>query len=332
MTVDERQVRDALRVSVTALGMTSRDVERMQKDLQGRLGQGQLSPRRRGRLSRRRPWVAAVAALAVAAAVVGALWVRRPQPPPPQLTTGVPLAAEIVGVWHSNSSLSMVFHADSTARFFTVAEGVLFPPGTYQTGPGEVISEKARFRVSGDTLVMSMQDATARSCEYTFTATRLGDGRVDLTPVSQIGPGCVTDALSSPFTMVRISPASPAGLDLSVAADSELTPVTGTNPLYGVWLLKGTGTLLAVDSTGVSAAVPYRIDHNGTIDTAPDDSGGLTVPAAGQVVLKGIAPTTCGDTTLKSVSAGDYSFTATVVTDPCNRFGGQPSLLWLRIQ
>ncbi|HEV7147692.1 MAG TPA: hypothetical protein VGN48_11925, partial [Pedococcus sp.] len=91
--------------------------------------------------------MAAVAAVAVAAAVVGVLWVRRPQPPPQP--AGPTLSQEIVGVWHANSSLSMVFHADGTQRFFTVAEGVLFPAGTYQSGPGEVISERARYQVSG---------------------------------------------------------------------------------------------------------------------------------------------------------------------------------------
>jgi hypothetical protein len=329
--VDERQVKDALKASVTGLGMTSSDVERMHKDLQGPLGQRQPSRRLGDGPNRRRRWVAVVAAVAVAAAVVGVLWGRRAQPPP-RPATGASLADEILGVWRGSAGLSLVFHADGTTLFFNLSEGVLHPSNPLQPGPSQLIAQTARYRVSGDNLVLSMQDPSARSCEYTFTASRPVKGQVELSPVSQIGPGCVTDVLSSPFGMVRISPASPAGLDLKVAADSSPTPVFDTNPLYGVWLLKGTGTVLAVDSTGARVAVAYRVDHNGTIDGEADDGGDLTVPAAGQVVMKSLTHSSCGDTTLTSVSAGDYSFTATVVTDPCNRFAGQTSLQWLRIQ
>jgi hypothetical protein len=337
------QVKDALKAEVEGLGMTSLDVERMERDLQARLSHPQRSgqparlPSDRpdhgpgSDARRRRRWVAAVAAAVaagVAAAVVGALWVRRPQPPPQP--AGPTLSQEIIGVWHDNSSLSMVFHSDGTQRFFSVAEGVLFPAGTYPTGPGQVISERARYQVSGDNLVMSMQDPTGQACDYRFTATRPAEGRVDLTPVSQTGPGCVTDTLSSPMTIVRISPASPAGLNLTVAADTALTPVRAWSDLYGVWLLKDTGILFAVGA-GINPAVPYRIDHNGTIDSIPHDSGDLTVPTPGQVVLKS-TDRSCGDTVLNEATAGDYTFTATVVTDPCHRFAGQTSLHWLFIQ
>jgi len=77
--------------------------------------------------------------------------------------------------------------------------------------------------------------------------------------------------------------------------------------------------------------VPNRIDHNGTIDSNPDDSGDLTVPTPGQVVLKS-TDRSCGDTVPKETTAGDYTSTATVVTDPCRRFAGPTSLHWLFIQ
>jgi len=77
--------------------------------------------------------------------------------------------------------------------------------------------------------------------------------------------------------------------------------------------------------------VPNRIDHNGTIDSNPDDSGDLTVPTPGQVVLKS-TDRSCGDTVPKETTAGDYTSTATVVTDPCHRFAGPISLHWLFIQ
>jgi hypothetical protein len=327
VSMDDRRIRDALTAHVRGLDLTTHDVERMHHDLEGRLGEGRPGRRPTDRPSWRLRWVAA---LAVAAAVAGVLWVRRPEPSPPP-PIGVTLSQEIVGVWRGNAGFALVFRADGSARFFSSPVGVL-RPSTISVWAGR-ISETAHYRVSGDTLAMSMQDAISRSCDYTFAGRRQGEGRVELTPVSQIGPGCVAGgALSGPFTMVRISPASPAGLAITIAADDPRYVVSTTNPLTGVWLLTGTGVVLVVDTTGAGAAVEYRIDHKGTVDGAADDHGDLTVPGPGQVRLKSRDPGTCADAVLKAVSAGDYSFYATVVTDPCNRFAGQTSLYWLLIQ
>lgn len=40
----------------------------------------------------------------------------------------------------------------------------------------------------------------------------------------------------------------------------------------------------------------------------------------------------CPDTILQNVSAGFYSFTAQVESDPCHRLGGQTALTWTRLQ
>ena len=334
MSVDERQVRVGFTAYVRGLGMTSSDVERMHRELQVRLGEGRPSRRPGGRPggppSRRRQWVAAVAALAVAAGVAGALWVRRPDPPPPPAAEPT-LAEQLVGVWHGvgDPRLVTVFHADGTELSFTDPEGLL-QPATDKLPP-EFIGSATRYRVQGNTLVLTTADATGQPCDFTFTGRGQGDGQVELTPGGQVGPGCVAGATLSPSTIVRISPASPAGLAYSVAADSTLTPVSTTNPLHGTWLLKGTGVILAVGATGSAAGVDYRIDHKGTIDVAADNSGTLTVPRGGQVVLKSHNPGSCADTLLTSTDAGDYSFDATVVADPCNLFAGQASLHWLRI-
>ena len=337
MSIDGSQVRDGLTTYVKGLGMTSSDVDRMHQNLQARLDHDQADRKPKHQLQlgpdagarRRRRWVAGIAAVAVAAAVVGAIWVRRPQPPP--RPAGPALSEEIIGVWRGNAGISMTFRADGTERFFTIPEGLLFTWGAF--GPNErLLTDTGRYRVNEDTLAMSMLEGTPQACEYTFTAATQQEGEVDLTPVSQVGPGCSPgQALAQPFRIVRISPASPAGLALTAQPDANVTPVTSTNDLHGVWLLQGTGVVLVVNSS-YGNAVDYRIDQKGTIDTAADNAGSITIPKIGQIQLKSLDPPTCADTTLTDAAAGDFSFTATVLTDPCNRFAGQKTLHWLRIQ
>lgn len=294
MSVDERQVRDGLNAYVKELGMTSSDVERMHQDLQARLVEGQPSRRPTDRPSRQRQWVAAVMTLAVAAAVVGALWVRRPDPPPAPV--GMSLAEQLGGVWLGvgDPRLVTVFHADGTVLSFSDAEGLLHP-GLYTLPPG-FIGSATRYRVNGNTLVLTTPDGNGRSCDFTFTGRSQGDGQVELTREGQVAPSCDAGAASSPSTIVRISPASPAGLAHTVAADSTMSEVSTTNPLHGTWLLKGTGLILVVGVTGSAPAVDYRIDRTGTIDSAADDDGTLKVLKVGQVVLQSLNPGRCADT------------------------------------
>jgi hypothetical protein len=111
-----------------------------------------------------------------------------------------------------------------------------------------------------------------------------------------------------------------------------MSVVSTTNLLHGIWLLKGTGVILAVGGTRSSPGVDYRIDDKGTIDVSAADDGTITVPTAGQIVVKSNHPTRCPDVTLQNASASDYTtFSATVTADPCNRFAGQTTLQWIRI-
>jgi hypothetical protein len=268
--------------------------------------------------------VAAVAMLALAAAVVGALWVRRVDPPPAVPAVGGSLAQEIVGVWQGNGSpfTATVFHADGTQVLFKSPEGVLNPGDT----------ETAHYRVSGDTLEITIPDPRARSCLFTYSGQRLGEGRVEVTAVGQTGLGCLPEPLAAPFTIVRISPVSPAGLAYSRPTDNTLTTVASLNSVRGTWLLKGTGVVLAIGQISITTGIGYRIDHEGTIDYGADDQGTPTVSGPGRIGLASDNPGGCKDTTLDNVAAGDYSFTATVTADPCNLFAGQTLLTWIRIQ
>src|SRR6478752_2903226 len=88
MTVDERTLRESLATYANGVVMTSSDVDRMQTDLQKRLG-----PKRNG--TRTRLLLAAAAVLLLIAAVAGGtLWLRRTEPTIPATPQGVgPLPA-----------------------------------------------------------------------------------------------------------------------------------------------------------------------------------------------------------------------------------------------
>ena len=182
---------------------------------------------------------------------------------------GGSLAGEIVGVWQGNGSpfTAAVFHADGTQVLFKSPEDVLNPGDT----------ETAHYRVSGDTLEITIPDPRARSCLFTYSGQRLGEGRVEVTAVGQTGLGCLPEPLAAPFTIVRISPVSPAGLAYSRPTDNTLTTVASLNSVRGTWLLKGTGVVLAIGQISITTGIGYQIDHEGTIDYGADDQGTPTV-------------------------------------------------------
>ena len=78
--------------------------------------------------------------------------------------------------------------------------------------------------------------------------------------------------------------------------------------------------------------VEYSIDHKGAIDTAADDTGLITVPSAGQLVLTSGSTSTCARITLLAAAVGDYAMTAQVEADPCHWFAGQRALAFSRLQ
>jgi hypothetical protein len=108
-----------------------------------------------------------------------------------------------------------------------------------------------------------------------------------------------------------------------------LTPVNDSVQIEGIWLLLGTGLLLATDEL-TDAGSDYLLDHDGDLDRTPDARGHL-VAADGRITMSGAA---CGETVVANTvihgSALESSLTATVVADPCRWFGGRTTLLWVR--
>ncbi len=124
-----------------------------------------------------------------------------------------------------------------------------------------------------------------------------------------------------PFTVVRLSPASPAGLAYAVAAGDAPSPLVTTDPLDGTWLLPGTGTALAIGRTRPPNVVPLRLDVQGAIDRSADATRLATAPKPGQVVLTGTDQGPLCRNRAAATAVGNYSITTRVDTDSCGRLG-----------
>ena len=76
----------------------------------------------------------------------------------------------------------------------------------------------------------------------------------------------------------------------------------------------------------------YLLDDDGDIDRAPDAQGKLAVGADGLVTLTSpaCADTKLGHPVLHGTSVRS-SLTMTVEDDPCNRFGGNTVLTWIKV-
>lgn len=270
---------------------------------------------------------ATVAVLAAVATAAGAYLASRPgenaPAPAPATATGMPLAQQIVGFWKGRDAAfpdSIVFRADGTVLLVSQPEDLT----------GRRPARTGSYRVAGDVLKLSGA-GLGSLCDRTYAVDRLVQGWIRLTQEPP-GPGpCSAAPPTAPFTLLRLSPSSQGGLADPPLPLTEIEPVRTTNPLYGTWLMAGTGQLMVVSHTGPPPAVTYRLDARGTIDSAAQDVGELTVVGAGRVVLHDVSRSAC-DTTLRSVAAGFYAITAHVESDPCRRFAGETALTWVLIQ
>jgi hypothetical protein len=327
LTIDERQVRAAFRAGRDALAFTDDDVDRLQADLHQRIRADRHGSRRTRRASLR-PWMVAAAVLALVA-IVGVVAVTGTSPPRP--AEGVP-SGSVVGVWKGTDTaypFIVVLRADGSLQSYSLSNGLLdkssVSGSTFTADVGN-----GRYRVIGGQVEIMNAEDPGRDCEYGFTGQWIADGQLRLIQASQAGTDCGSPL--PPVNLIRVSPASQAGAAYSAAATSPLYPVAGTNQLDGAWLLRGTGVILAIGWTLPSAGVPYSLDQKGTIDTAADDHGLITVPAPGRIVLTSAQPSPCATTVLKAASAGDYALTARVEADRCHRFAEQTDLTFTRLQ
>lgn len=311
MSVDEQRISEALNQYAEGVVMTTSDTDRMQRDLQSRLTRRRRRP---GRLL-----VAAVVVLLVAAAVTGGLlWLRRPDPTVPVTPTP---SGSLTGLWQdqnpANTNL-IAIHADNTITEYISAQDVV---EHLPNQPFSITYDSHRVQ-------FDFTDSQGRPCRSVLAILAQSDGYLSQGAQTLTGPGCPAPTLPE-STLVRLSPVSPATKDLIGTTQGPGQPVTDTVQINGVWLLEGTGVVLAVDEKALPSA--YLLDDDGDIDTAPDAQGPITVQPDASITLKSSGcDTTLGRAEVRGTGTA-LSFTATVTADPCGRFAGHDVLTWVRV-
>jgi hypothetical protein len=118
----------------------------------------------------------------------------------------------------------------------------------------------------------------AEGCDFSFRLTGYREG----TLTADVLDFCGNNA--PPVSLVRLSPATPASLDIPMYSMTGSTPVRGVAQVAGVWLMPGTGTLLAIDASHPSRAT-YALDDRGDLARSPRDKGTVTVASDGTLTL-----------------------------------------------
>jgi hypothetical protein len=308
----ERQLTEALSCYAEGVTMSSSDIDRMQREVHRRLDQ----PHRPGG----RVVIAVAAALLLVAVVVGgALWLRRPVAQVPAAPSPV---GSLRGLWkfvNPDTNTLFVVRSDNSVRIYPNAPALV----RHLAGdPGTVA-------IDGQRIVEDFKNAQRQPCRSSHAIIYQSDGFVAEGPETVDGPGC-SSASPDDATITRLSPASAATRDLPTTTEGPAMPVTDAVQLDGVWLLQGTGLVLAADEKTGPAA--YVMDKDGNIDSTPTAQGAVSVPADGQIVLGGGG---CGDITLGHAEirgqADAQTLTTTVVTDACKTFDGHPTLVWIKV-
>jgi hypothetical protein len=320
MSLDEQTLRESLATYANGVVMTTSDVDRMQKDLQPRLRTARGSGRRRLLIA------AAAVLLLIAAIAAGTLWLRRAEPvvpaaPPSPQGLG-PIPAITMEVDATGSNLGAL-HADGTAGNFPGESNIVHPTPSTST---------LRWHVDGGSGITEFVDSQGRRCTKTAAFIAVSEGVIRFAAGRLEGPACDSTA-SPPSTVTWLSPASATGIALKADSGGQPLPVTDAVQLNGVWLLEGTGLLLASDQVrGGSGEADYRLDDDGDIDVAPDATGSLTLATDKRITLTSNG---CADTVLENPASTGIdtrsALTMTVAADPCKRFGGKTVLTWVKV-
>jgi hypothetical protein len=315
MTVDERRLAESLATYANGVEMTTSDVERMQRDLHGRLGRSPR-PSRRNQLL-----VAAAVLILVAAVAAGTVWLRRSEPTIPAAPQGLgPLPAITLDEDATGSNL-VATRPDGTQSRLVAERDIVHPSSN---------GWSLRWRIEGSTLVRDGVSPEGQACRGTVPWSSESDGVIRYQTTVLEGPGCPSIS-EPPALSTRLSPSSEAGRRLTPKSGTGQS-VTDVTQLNGVWLLQGTGQLLAVDRTAGADVADYFLDDDGDIDVAPDVRGIVAVGANERIIL---TSTGCAETVLDNARATGVetrsALTVTVMSDPCNRFGGATVLTWVKV-
>lgn len=311
MSPDGTRVTRELTRYAEGVDVSTAQVERMYRELRDR-----LSRRRR---SAARVAVAAAAVLVLVAGGLGGLWwLRRPGPLPADTDVLGTLPALILQQ-DQDGRVLIVVHADGTLFDFS------FPRRLVQMTPE---TPRRWYQVGADFVtVETLPDGL--TCRATARRHDATGGRAVLDPAVLVGAGC-SRSTAPPITLTRLSPVSTAADRLTPTDEGTPEPVRDPVQTTGVWLLEGTGLLLAV-SLQVGPGDDYVLGEGAGIDRTPAARGTLAAGPDGRLTL---ADATCADTVVDSVTlhrSVPDRLTARVAADPCNRFAGRSSLTWIRL-
>ena len=143
-------------------------------------------------------------------------------------------------------------------------------------------------------------------CQYSWRVSRFDRGAMTfdvLNHCGNTGPG---------IALTRVSPASPAGVGIPMPAMTEAQPLRDVADIGGVWLMQGSGMLLAIEARD-PARVTYRLDDRGTLATDPVDQGTVEVDPDGTITLTSLDPSAPGD--CGNPSGREVTFRAVRTTD-----------------
>lgn len=236
-----------------------------------------------------------------------------------------PAVSDLIGVWRSDGgqpwgqSLLLRFSPDGT--FASDERGLLDTTpaavGTYELNDGTIT-----FTAS----IASQWCATNDT--WAWEAALSEDGRLKVVVVDLASGECT--GYSTPTSWTRVSPSSPAGVDIKTIGPAEdAPPPVSATELDGIWLLEGTGQLLRLTWSGT-----YSIDNTGLLDTNPLDVGTFEIEGSTMTFTSGALSRGCteGDRMIwKDVRfGGGRSLEGTVSEEACTHSGGVTGT-WIRV-
>jgi hypothetical protein len=297
--------------------MTTSDVDRMQQGLHNRIGTGSRPPRRHVLIA------AAAVLLVIVAVAAGTLWLRQPAPAVPAAPQGsqpLPGVSRVVDA--TGSSRLVALRADHTMTVYDTAAALVHPvPGS---------GGMSAWHVDGTVMIRDGADSQGRACRATGPWRSESDAVIVMDTAVLEGPGC-TGASMPAATATRLSPGSDAAQNLADSGSEPAVPVTDPAQFNGVWLLRGTGLLWAVDELPNNAG-GYLLDDDGDIDRAPDAQGKIELGPDGLLILTTSA---CDNPKFRHPvlhgTSARRSLTMTVEDDSCNWFQGNTSLTWIKV-
>ena len=313
MSIDEAHLTEGLSRYAEGVVMTASDTDRMLDELHRRLG-----PAHHGRW---RLVAAVAAALLLVAAVAGAAWWLRKPPDP--IPVKPPPQGSLTGLWKFTNPLTsslFVIRADNSVSEYPNAQALV----------QQVTQGGVRVTYDSEHLQVDSNNAVGQSCRGRWAITSPEDGRVEQGPQVYEGPGC--DSTSGPAsTLTRLSPDSEAARQLPATTEGPVaSSLTDPVQLDGVWLVKDTGVVVAMDER--SGPATFVLDSHAYVDAAPQAHGAVSVGSDGTI---GLTDPRCGqlrlqDTELRGQTA-DLTLTARVAADPCGWFEGRLTVTWVRV-